>query len=285
MPVVPIGVDAGVGRNTDDEPVYSDGVGLPTGRICANGAYCAAIVELRAWVTGYGSARLVRFRLGGASTAVFEVGPAADAYLQDWHPTNLWIVYGGSTRFQIDHSGRIYFKGGGPGDTYDAEGYRWNGTLAGFYRYHQPPVAPGKLDFTPQGPGKLGIHINPTGDDGEATVVGYNLQRALDRQFTKEVVTTSVPASGDVALTGLEDKPYWWRATCRNAVTDAATVLGGQWSEAVQQGAPPIDASGGLGQIGKGSSFVAADGRRFREGAWQPMQGRRYREGSWGPIS
>lgn len=279
-------VDVGFGaygsgtRFTPDSPVRNEGIGLPAGRACSDGANRAGIVALYGYA---GGGVTMQLQLGSAITGAFGASGAASAQFTGWVGTNLWVVSGGSATYYMHFSGgSIRFGGGGGGTTYDSTNFSWAGTMPGGYRYIQPPLAPSISVVSNSDGDQATVTLTGPADTGESALTGHRFQRANNAAFTSGLTTTNYV--GPTVVTGLTPgNTYYYRAVARNALTDAAGVLGGAWSGtlSVTQADP-----NGLGRRFNGTSFVASDGKRFNGTTWQEIEGRRYNSstGTWQPL-
>jgi len=285
MPDVGFGTYGSGTRNTSDSPLYSDGIGLPTGRVCSDGANRAAITALLANADRYNSgSSVMSLTLGSSGTGNFGIGgggPTAGS--TGWIESSLWVVSDGSARFTIGFNARTQFGGAAPGSgIYDGVGFFWAGMLSGAYRFIQPPAAPAISSVTSSADGTSAtiVHSTPA-DTGQSALTGSRIQRATNLAFTTGLAT--VDATGlSTVMTGLTPGvTYHYRTTSRNALTDTAGVLGGAWSASfTRQQADPI----GLGRQFRGASMVEGDGRRFNGSLWQDLEGRRFDGSIWGEI-
>lgn len=271
-------------RNTSDQPVYSNSIGMPTGRACSDGINRAGITALFAYADGYSGTISMRLELGSAVTADFaNSGGGPTAGNTGWRGTNLWIISGGATQFRIYFSGRVQFGGGGSGSgIFDGVGYSWSGTLAGAYRYIMPPTAPTITSAVPSSNGtQIVMTLGGNPDNGGSAITGHVVQRATNAAFTTGVATLSYTGT-TVGMSGLTPGTrYYYRATARNLLTNSSGVLGGAWSPTVSV---VQTSDGGLGRRYSGSSFAAADAKRWNGSAWQPADGRRWSGTSWTQI-
>lgn len=221
--------------------LFSDGIGLPTGRAMASGDTSCLVTALGAWLGGRSSSPVGSLQLGGIVSGAFalpnigaptsgnspQVGPVA---------AGPGFVNGGSARFQWNgpSAGPAYPGRGGGGTVNGPGGFSRAGTLGGIIRYVQAPVAPSMLSAVSSADGtSCTTSFGWGGDDGGSGISGYRLQRADNAAFTVNVATIDVSGGGNI-ITGLTPgKQYFWRATARNLCTDDAGQLGGPWSNAI----------------------------------------------------
>jgi hypothetical protein len=268
-----------------DQFAATDGIGLPGGRACSDGANRAGITALYAYSSG-----TIALILGSAATGYFGGTLGGTGYVG----TNLWIVSGGSATFTIQsqtistfHFLRSSNGTGASRDSYDNPA--WSGVIGGAYRYIQPPLAPTVISVVSNSDGDQATITLNTGtpvDDGGSGLTGWRVQRATNSAFTTGVAT--VNSTGITVMTGLTPgADYYYRAVARNALTDAAGVLGGAWSSTILlTQTDPV----GLGRRFKSSTGIwdVNDGKRYNAstGTWQPLDALRYNygPGTWGPL-
>ena len=90
MPDVGFGTYGSGTRNTSDSPLYSDGIGLPTGRVCSDGANRAAITALLANADRYNSTAPTADADPGAEPVWGAVGTGGS---HEWHDHRMhWMA-------------------------------------------------------------------------------------------------------------------------------------------------------------------------------------------------
>ena len=207
--------------------VYSDGIGLPTGRAMANGSQACLITALWGYVGARDYNKTVSLRLGSAVTGDFTLTVHPSEGGTGWFNTNNWLVQGGTARFQVNNSnlGTMWIGRGGGGTTTSTNGWSRSGTLGGVYRYVQAPSAPRNLSVSSAAAGQLTTNFQNSADNGGAGVTDFVVEIATNSSFSagfQRFTTTS----GVNTYTGLSPVTYWVRVAARNAVTNAA----GTWS-------------------------------------------------------
>ncbi len=262
-------------------------VALPTGRACSDGVNRAGINGLASWLRSVSGADIsFQLQFGSALSSVFSGGGGGGSTpgYTNIVSTNLWLVNGGSASFYLHLGGEAYFyrSPNGTGQTWDSsEVNPWTGVLRGQYRRLLPCLKPIINNPSSSADGTTAtVSWTAPSDTGDTPITGYNVQRATNSSFTTGVQTISRTAGQlSATFTGLTPGvTYYYRVTAKNAVTDAASVLGGQWSDTkmLTQTAPA-----GLGRQYRSSTFTANDGRRWSGSAWQAIEGRRWSGTTW----
>ena len=207
--------------------IYSDGIGLPTGRAMYNGSTSVAIVALFAYVAGRSGNPVGSIQLGSSLTGDFACPSAGDSTSgTGWFGSSSWLVQGGSARFQWNGpaSGPVWFGKGGGGTTFIPGGSR-AGTLGGAYRYVQAPSEPVSVSVAP-GVGQATVYWAAPATDGETGINGYYLEYATNAAFTG-ASALNVGVVTSATLTGLTPgSTYWFRVCAKNGVTDMASTVG-----------------------------------------------------------
>jgi hypothetical protein len=220
----------------------------------------------------------------GSSTVDLTRASAGSASDTGWVDSDDWATYGGaSVNYGYrngDGTGYYFARGSnGTGHT-DGPASDWSGSIGMKYRYVESPEAPLILSVAASSDGTSAtVTVSAPGDDGGSPVTGYRVQRATDPGFTTNLAT--VDSSGTVMLTGLTPGVrYYYRATARNAVTDAAVKLGGLWSATVGLTQPEAT---GLGRTRLGSSWPSADMKVRDSGNanWLDGDARRWSGSAW----
>lgn len=259
-----------------DEYVYSNGIGLPTGRAMANGSKACLITALRGYVAGRGATRTIGMRLGSAVCSNFSVGAAGAASSTGFRSCSNWLVAGGSAQFRYDLSGSTYFgrSSSGSATTSYSTGF---GTLGGSYRYVQGPTAPLSVVVEPMDdPTQLDVAWLPPSDDGDTSITGYRVEWSTSSNFSGASSTTT--SNTFITLTGLTPGTrYYVRVSALNAVTSAASTWG-----VYSSSANALTRSGG--QIRVDGDWVPRR-RQIRDGgAWKPVTRRVRVGGAWVPV-
>lgn len=228
---------AAVTQSYTDDYVYTDGIGLPTGRAMANGSRACLIQSVSAYASGRGGARAVSISFGPRTTSAFTVGAAGSAANTGWRDISDWLVQGGTTRVQLNFTGSTFFGRSSEGLSRDSYGTAF-GQLGGGYQWAQSPNNPTMENASPTGRDGV-IHVNFRGasDDGGSPITGYRLQWSRSSTFGSNVTSLDT-ASGvhdiDDLLAG--DR-YYFRVAAKNAVTAAAGTVG-PWSNVISAVAP-----------------------------------------------
>ena len=252
MPDVGFGGSTSGGSWSADTPVYSDGIGLPTGRAMSDGNTACLITALYGYVGGHGAARTVSLQLGSAATGNFSVAAASNSAGYGWFGAGPWLVNGGTARFQFNISGGVYFGKGGGGTVRSGIGASWAGTLGGAYRYAQAPSAVGTPTLS-AGPGQLIVDFAGPADDGGSAIIDYVIQYTTDPTFATGV-TTATTTSGHNTFSVTPGQIYYARIYSRNAVTVAA----GAWSAPSGTGSVRVGIGGKRWDGTAEQSFTAA---------------------------
>lgn len=276
-------VDAGIGGGNAHSggfsagTLFSDGVGLPTGRAMANGDIACLVVAVGAYLGGRGGSPVGSLSYAGQTSGAFglpNIGTPTSGTSPLVGPVGIpnFLSRGGSTRLQWNgpSSGPAYPGRGGGGSVNGPAGWSRAGTMGGVVRYAQAPVAPSMLSATSSADGtQCTTSFSWAGDDGGAGLLAYRLQRADDAGFTVNVATITVGGGGNT-MTGLTPgKRYYWRAAAINSVTESAGALGGPWSNTVTN----VQNQPALGRINlSGGGFALLKGRINPAGAgWVPL--------------
>jgi hypothetical protein len=202
-------------------PLYSPGIGLPTGRAMANGSTACLINALYGYAAGNGAARTINMILGSAGTANFAVGSSSSAAGTGWQAAGPWLVNGGTATFEYNTSGSIYFgrsSTSGGNNVQDGHGSGFTGTLSGWYQYVQSPPAMGAPTCSATG-SSLTVTFSAPSDSGDGTISGYAIQYSLDPAFG--TATTVSAASSPATITGVAPGNYYVRVTSSNEATNA----------------------------------------------------------------
>jgi hypothetical protein len=218
-----------VTQSFTDQYVYSDGIGLPTGRVMDNGSRACLITAVRAYAAGRGATRSMSISLGSATTGSFAVGSAGSAQDTGWKSITPYLVQGGSVRFTLNLTGSTFFGRGLDGSGVDSYGNNF-GTLGGGYLWAQSPSSPGFNDLSASSTGVVHVNIAGPSDDGGANIIGYQVQWAKNSSFTSGLQYSNRGTGTDdldFNVTGLDaGTTYYFRVAARNAVTNAAGTTG-----------------------------------------------------------
>lgn len=268
-----------------DRFVSSTGT-LGDARACSDGTKPLQMVALYGYLSGKGAARSYEIYAGGSSTTstVAASGQAEDTgYLS----SNVWNSFAGNgiTYGYAGLSGECYFGrspgGGGSVTPYSTVA----GNLAMSYEFFQCQSAPTSLAVTPAGDGASAVLTwGIPSDDGGTARTGYRVQVASNATFTTGLSTIDVSSSATgVTVTGLTPgSTYYFRITARNAVTDAATKLGGVWSAGVSAVMPLQPFNGTIYESGV---FREAKVERYNGTSWDAdVTALTYRGGVWEPV-
>lgn len=245
--------------------VQSGGIGLPSGRACADGVGHALITSIYGYVAGRGASRNCAMSLGPAATSAFGVGSAGAASSSGWMSASA-LTAGGSGAFTIDCDGSFYFGRANSGDCYDSEGYHWGGTLGGGVSYVEAPNAPSGIVATPSAttPGAIDLSWTAPTDNGGSAITGYRVEYATNPSFTG-ASHVDVGTGLSTTITGLTPgTTYYFRIAAKNAVTTAA----GTWS--VYSGTASALARSGA-RVWNGAAWVPASVRAWDGSAFQPV--------------
>lgn len=240
---------------------------LPTGRQAANGQHPIIVTGLEAVMNGYRASRRVNFTIADESGA-FASGSALTITGATSAASSVYgaAAYKGFTeggignqkaRVTVDSDGLFYVgrNSRGPGSVVGNGGLVRAGSLAGGFYYVQSPTAPSTPAVTPKADGTGAyVKITAPGDTGETAITGYRLRWATSPDMKQNVRQFDVPLSSEII--GLNPgTTYYWQAIARNAVTDWAGAVGGQWSgiSSARQPSP----SGGL-MVSNGKAYVPA---------------------------
>lgn len=261
-----------------DGYVYSNGIGLPTGRAMANGSQACLITHLRGYLAGRGASRTVSIRLGSAVVPNWTIGADSAAGSTGFRAVSTpWLVAGGSAQYRCDFSGSTYFGRASSGLTTNGSGFTWTGTLGGSYRYVQAPTAPLSVIVEPMDdPTQLDVAWLPPSDNGGTSITGYRVEWSTASNFAGASSTTTTDTF--ITLTGLTPGTrYYVRVSALNAVTAAASTWG-----VYSSSANALTRSGG--QIRVGGDWVPRR-RQIRDGgAWKPVTRRVRVGGAWVPV-
>lgn len=208
---------------TGGYPLSSSGVALPTGRAMQNGSTAVMIYALEGYMSGYGSSRTVRMRIGSRATGYFTVGSAGSAqYTGVRHLSSWYLVNGGTTTFYYDSNGLTYFGRGGGGSVSGSPG-SWSGTLAGSMYYVMAPTAPTGLTASSDSANAATLSWTAPSDHGGTGIVGYRLQYSTSPTFATDVTTVELGTGVSYTVSGLSSgNTYYFRVAGKNAVTQAA---------------------------------------------------------------
>ena len=289
MPVTGFGAVGAGPSYSGSGYIFSDGIPMPIGRQMANGSQAAQVVWVAAFVSGRGAPRAGRIQIGPLQTDPFTVGAATTAQSTGIRPLSGFLAAGGTTRVVLLFTGQVFFGyGGGVGQVSDNAGLVRSGTLGGSYGWAQAPAAPTIATVTPSTDGtSVFFQYNGSGDQGDAAVNGYLVQRARDVGFTQDVQSFLYPVAiaGTHTIAGLAPGvTYFWRVTARNQVTDAASSPGGPWSGVIAR-VQPDDQK--IGMIYNGVAWVPADARQSASTSlgWNRyLDGRIFHNGTWQPL-
>lgn len=226
MPNVGISSPSTVTGYSGFSPIYVDGIGLPSGRASASGNTSCGIYALYGYLNGKGGARVVNLQLGSAGTGNFTASSGSNGgggY--GYYGTGLWIVNGGSARFQINiASGEVYFGRGGGGTTHDGNGASFAGTLAGAFSYCQAPSAPQSPVGSVVGQ-TVGISWAAPADITELGLTRYRVQVVDNTASTTTTVDVASTATS-YSFTGTPGHSYTLSVGAGNPVTDANSDIG-----------------------------------------------------------
>lgn len=221
-------------------------VGIPQGRLVANGQHPIIITHLAGALGGYGAARTATIALGSAAGGL-TVGSAAQANDTGWVDVSDWYVGdGGSAIFgYYDMSGQCYFgRSANSGGSTIESGYggAWTlgGQLGGGMFYVQAPSSPGTPVLASPEPGKVTLSWSGPADNGGTGVTGYRIKRATDAAMTQNVTYINVGNVGSYTDTSVvSGTRYYYQVAAKNAVTapaDTSSVYSGVANVLVQSG-------------------------------------------------
>ena len=252
-----------------DRFVSSNGA-LPGARACSDGTQPMQVVQLYGWLSGKGATRSATMYAGSAAVGI-SVGASSSAQGTGYIATSVWNTFGGTgiNYGYTSESGECYFgRGGAGGSTTPYSTLAGNlGMYVGFY---QCQTAPTSLVVTPDSGGASAVLTwGAPSDDGGTARTGYRVQVANDSGFSSGLSTIDVSSSATgVTVTGLTPgNTYWFRVTSRNAVTDAASKLGGAWTAGVSAVMPNQPFNGTIYNAG---AFREAKVERYSGSAWTP---------------
>jgi hypothetical protein len=266
---------------------HADGV-TRTGLMRAVGFYGAG-------VDGPHSGRASFGPTGSQTTPLFTLPKDTSAQSTGLHGLDSYFqINPGTTARLTLTSGQPFFYGwGGSGLMYDGIGGRFDGLLAGTYRFAQAAFPPDIETFTSTADG-LGMVLSfqypapITGDvyGGDVAISGFRAQIATDAGFTQNVRTVSLPALDSananpqsVQFNGLAPlTTYYARLTSRNLVSDTVGTLGGEWSMILSG---TTTAGYNMGQIYSGGTWQAADALIFNGTGWVPANSEIWNGSAW----
>lgn len=200
-----------------DNFVYTDGIGLPTGRAAANGSTAVIVTALWVYAAGRGATRTMSVSLAGISSGGFAVGAAGSAVGQPWVGAGPVLVNGGAGQFRLNLGGGGYFGRGGGGTVADSYGDTWGGTLSGGARYVTSPSAPQSLTATAHATvaGRIDLSWSAVADNGGTGVSGYNV-------YYSNGTFIGSTTSGSYSVTGLaQNTSFSFVVRAKNWVTDS----------------------------------------------------------------
>lgn len=263
---------------SQNSPLSSSGVSLPSGRKMLNGSDAILIVGLSAYVAGKGGTASVRLELGSAKTSNFSRSAGSGGSSTGMKSTSTdWLTSASSATFKVYMDDWVYFSRGTSGSTTDDSGYTWTGRIGGSFRYYEASSAPRSLVVEASGPTALRYsYVDPDGHGG-TDITGYRIQYADNVDFTNAVSVDVDGKTTSGVLEGLTPgKTYYVRAASKNRVTDEAkttSVWSAAKSASLVAGAGVSDGNAytpGVAYVSDGTAWNAVTVSASDGTAWQP---------------
>lgn len=225
---------------------YNDGVAIPVGRVCANGATPIQITGAVFYLGGNGGARTVDLFVGAATKPGVAV-PAAGADQAVGGSFNVANYPGGGTlRVRWTTAGGLtnYGWNGLSGRTIVQEGtgstLQSNGQLAGYYDWDEAPSVVRSVAVTASGATGANVTWVAPSSDGGSPILEYVVEYGTSATFVGATQVTGGTGTSKT-ITGLTaGATYYFRVVARNAVTNAnATSSVVSASDSVTLGSAP----------------------------------------------
>lgn len=248
-------------------------IGVPQGRICANGQGPVIITELLTYTAGRSGTINITTSFAGSAVAysVASSGTPGGTWRDS---SDALVANGGTFTFEHSSSGGMNGRRGadGSGGFTDGQFGDWNSYWAGGFRYVEAPSAPLSLSVTSPTTGQIAVSWSAPADNGGTAVTGYQVQYATNAGFTG--ATTVSNADTDITINVTPGLTYYVRVAAVNAVATAAGTYG-PWSST---GSVLV-----LSGVRVGVAGVWKDAEVYAgvNGVWEPVAVKVGQTGSW----